>query len=70
MIQKMWRLSSANVVGVELVLRLITAVIHEGKSETMKNGPAGDFRIPETRFATATESGMSADVETLPRALE
>lgn len=64
----MWRLSRANVVGAALVLRLITAVIHEAKSETMKNGPAGDFRIPETRFAT--ESGMSADVETLPRALE
>jgi len=65
----MWRLSSANVVGVALVLRLITAVIHEAKSETMKNnGPAGDFRIPGTRFAV--EPGTSADVETLPRGLE
>jgi hypothetical protein len=34
----------------------------------MKNGPAGDFKMPETRFAV--ESGMRADVETLPRALE
>ena len=64
----MWRLSSANVVGVASVLRLITAVTYEVKSETMKNGPAGCFRIPETRFGIG--SGASADVETLPRALE
>ena len=64
----MWRLSSANVVRVASVLRLITAVTYEVKSETMKNGPAGRFKIPETRFGMG--SGASADVETLPRALE
>jgi len=36
MIQKMWRLSSANVVVVALALELITAFRYEAKSETIK----------------------------------